>query len=39
MMNIFSKYVMTPTNKRFMGFNFSSAGNEYCIYKYLPEIS
>ena len=38
-LNIFNKYVMNPTNKKFMGFNFSIASNEYCIYDYLPKES
>lgn len=37
--NAFNKYVMNPTNKKFMGFNFSIASNEYCIYEYLNKES
>ena len=37
--NGFNKYVMKPTNKKFMGFNFSAADNEYCIYEYLSKES
>ena len=38
-LTIFNKYVMKPTNKKFMGFNFSAADNEYCIYEYLSKES
>lgn len=37
--NGFNKYVMKPTNKKFMGFNFSASDNEYCIYEYLSKES
>ena len=38
-LTIFNKYVMKPTNKKFMGFNFASNSNEYCIYEYLSKES
>ena len=36
-LNFFHKFVMSPTNKKFMGFNFSIASNEYDIYEYLDK--
>lgn len=37
--SIFNKYIIKPISKNFMGFNFSAASNEYCIYEYLPKES
>ena len=39
LVNVFNKYVMNSTDKKFMGFNFSISSNEYCIYEYLPKES
>lgn len=35
----FNKFIMKPTDKRFMGFNFAAASSEYGIYEYLPKES
>ena len=32
---IFHKYILKPTDKKFMGFNFSSSSNEFDIYNYI----
>ena len=37
--NTFHKFVMKPTDKKFMGFNFAAASSEYSIYEYLPKES
>ena len=37
LVNTFNKYVMRPTDKHFMGFNFSAASSEYCAYNYLQK--
>lgn len=36
---VFEKYVMKPTNKKFMGFNFATASKEFSIYEHIPKES
>ncbi|MBQ3475519.1 MAG: hypothetical protein IJH20_05060 [Bacilli bacterium] len=35
----FEKFVMRPTNKRFMGFNFAAASKEHSIFEHIPKES
>lgn len=35
----FHHFIMRPTNKKFMGFNFAASSFEYSIYEYLPKES
>ena len=36
-LKLFHKFIMKPTNKKFMGFNFSTSSNEYSIYEYISK--
>jgi len=37
--SLFNRFIMNPTNKRFMGFNFAAKSNEYCLYEYINKES
>lgn len=39
LVELFNKFIVKPTNKKFMGFNFAISSNEYSIYEYLPKES